>query len=73
MTENNRIYGIKTNGTSIELTPLSIEEDQTSFEYICNVSLCDNTNGNGHYSISILNHHFEKGLPIGDWKLIEGL
>lgn len=72
MADKNRLYGIKLNGPAIELTTLSIEEDQTSFEYICNVSLCENTNGNGYYSISILNQHFEKGLPIGDWKLIEG-
>lgn len=72
MADKNKIYGIKINGTSIELISLSIEDDQTSFEYICNVSLCENTNGNGRYSISILNKHFEKGLPIGNWKLVEG-
>lgn len=72
MSDKNRIYGIKANGTSIELIPLSIEDDQTPFEHICNVSLCENSNGNGLYSISILNKHFEKGLSIGNWKLIEG-
>lgn len=63
------IFGIKCNGVSIEASQISIEEDQSRFDYICNVSLKDSWNGNGTYEVSIINKDYIQGLPVGKWRL----
>lgn len=67
----NYIYGIKSEGVSIEVTRLSINDDQSSFDYICNVLLSYERDGNGEYDVSITNKDFVKGMSIGNWRIIE--
>ena len=69
---NECILGIKLNGTSFKIDLLDIKDDQTSYDYICNVNPARHVNGNGSFSISIANHNFIKGLPLGHWTLLEG-
>lgn len=66
------ILGIKLNGTSFKIDLLDIENDQTAYDYICNVNPSSYVNGNGSFSISITNHNFIKGMPLGLWTLLEG-
>ena len=63
------IFGIKCNGVSMEVSQISIEEDQSVFDYICNVSLKDSWNGNGTYDVSIINKDYIQGMPIGKWRI----
>lgn len=63
------IFGIKCNGVSIEVSQISIDDDQSRFDYICNVSLKDAWNGNGTYDVSIINKDYFQGLPVGKWRL----
>lgn len=65
------IFGIKCNGVSIQINQISIEEDQSKFDYICNVSLSDSWNGNGTYNISIVNKDLVQGFPVGKWRIIK--
>ena len=66
------ILGIKLNGTSFKIDLLDIEDNQTAYDYICNVNPSSHINGNGSFSISITNHDFIKGMPLGLWTLLEG-
>ena len=66
------ILGIKLNGTSFKIDLLDIKDDQTAYDYICNVNPSSHVNGNGSFSISIANHDFIKGMPLGLWTLLEG-
>lgn len=63
------IFGIKCNGVSISVSQISIDEDQSKFDYICNVSLKDSYNGNGTYDVSIINKDFIQGMPVGKWRI----
>lgn len=63
------IFGIKCNGVSIHVSQISIDEDQSKFDYICNVSLKDSWNGNGTYDISIVNKDYMHGMPVGKWRI----
>ena len=63
------IFGIKCNGVSIQVSPISIEDDQSVYDYICNVSLKDSWNGNGTYDVSIINKDYVQGMPIGKWRI----
>ena len=63
------IFGIKCNGVSIQVSPISIDADQSVFDYICNVSLKDSWNGNGTYDVSIINKEYVQGMPIGKWRI----
>lgn len=65
------IFGIKCNGVSISVSQISIDEDQSKFDYICNVSLKDSYNGNGTYDVSIINKDFIQGMPVGKWRIKE--
>ena len=65
----NCIFGIKCNGVSIQVTEISIDKDQSMYDYICNVSLKQSYNGNGTYDISIVNKDYEKGMPVGKWRI----
>ena len=65
------IFGIKCNGVSIHVSQISIDEDQSKDDYICNVSLKDSWNGNGTYDISIVNKDFIHGMPVGRWRIKE--
>lgn len=66
------ILGIKLNGASFKIDLLDIEDDQTAYDYICNVNPSSHVNGNSSFSISITNHDFIKGMPLGLWTLLEG-
>ena len=65
----NNIFVIKCNGVSICVSPISIDEDQTKFDYICNVLLENTSNGNGTYDVSIINEDYIQGMPVGKWKI----
>ena len=66
---NECIFGIKCNGVSISISQINIDEDQSKFDYICNVSLKNEWNGNGTYDISIINKDYIQGMPIGNWHI----
>lgn len=63
------IFGIKTKGVSLEVSQISVEEDQSEFDYICNVSLKKSYNGNGTYDVSIVNKDCIHGMPVGKWRI----
>ena len=65
------IFGIKCNGVSISVSQISIDEDQSKFDYICNVSLKESYNGNGKYDVSIINQDYIQGMPVGKWRIKE--
>lgn len=68
---NECYFGIKCNGVSINLTQISIDNDQSGYDYICNVSLKDSYNGNGTYDVSIINKDYIQGMPVGKWRIKE--
>lgn len=68
---NNCILGIGVNELSFIICRLSIHDDQKNYEYICNIMSNGNSNGNGSYTISILNHNNIQGLPYRNW-IIKG-
>ena len=68
---NDYIFGIKCNGVSIQVTQISIDEDQTKFDYICNVLLKESWKGNGTYDISIVDKDYIPGMPVGKWRIKE--
>lgn len=63
------IFGIKCNGVSISVNQISIDSDQSGYDYICNVSLKDSYNGNGTYDVSIINKDYIQGMPVGKWRI----
>lgn len=63
------IFGIKCNGVSITVSKIQIEDDQSKYDYICNVLLRDFWNGNGTYNVSILNKDRIPGMPVGKWRI----
>ena len=63
------IFGIRCNGVSIQVSQISIDEDQSMFDYICNVSLKDSWKGNGTYDVSIVNKDYVHGMPVGKWRI----
>lgn len=63
------ILGIKCNGVSMKIDTLEIDGDQTAYDYICNVMLAVESNGNGRYDISIVDKEFIQGFPIGEWRI----
>ena len=63
------ILGIKCNGVSIKIDTLEIDADQTTYDYICNVMLAAESNGNGRYDISIVDKNLIQGFPIGEWRI----
>ena len=64
------IFGIKVNGCSQQITKLSISQSQSEYDYVCNVSLAKQCNGNGEFRIAILNKDMIEGMPIGKWTLL---
>lgn len=68
---NDYIFGVKCNGVSIQVTQISIDEDQTKFDYICNVLLKESWKGNGTYDISIVDKDYIHGMPVGKWRIKE--
>lgn len=65
------ILGIKCNGVSMKIDTLEIDADQTAYDYICNVMLAVESNGNGRYDISIVDKDFVQGFPLGEWRIIK--
>lgn len=63
------IFGIRCNGVSVEVSLISIDEDQSKFDYICNVFLENFYNGNGTYNISIVNKDNIPGMAVGKWRI----
>lgn len=63
------IFGIKCNGVSISVNQISIDSDQSGYDYICNVSLKNSSNGNGTYDVSIINKDYIQGMPVGKWRI----
>lgn len=66
------ILGVIKNGVSFKIDTLKIEDDQSIYDYVCNVSSASYNNGNGTFNISILNKDFIAGMPFGKWTLIGG-
>lgn len=66
------IFGIRVNGNSQQISKLSISDNQSNFDYICNVAIENQWNGNGHFRLSIVNSERIEGLPIGKWTLLKG-
>ena len=64
------IFGIKVNDCSQQITKLSISQSQSEYDYICNVALAKQWNGNGKFRIAILNKDLIEGMPIGKWTLL---
>ncbi len=54
--DDNGILGVKMNGLSFQINELSIDDDQQNYDYICNIVSTQGWNGNGKYSISILQY-----------------
>ena len=67
------IFGIKCNGVSIQVNKISIDTDQSEYDYICNVSLRRSSNGNDTYDVSIINKDYIQGVPVGKWQIIKEL
>jgi hypothetical protein len=65
------IFGIKCNGVSISPSRISIDDDQSQYDYICNVTLKDSWNDNGTYDVSIINKDYIQGMPVGKWRIIK--
>lgn len=63
------IFGIICNGVSISVSQISIDSDQSAYDYICNVSLKESCNGNGKYDVSIINKDYIQGMPVGKWRI----
>ena len=53
----------------MKIDTLEINADQTAYDYICNVMLAMESNGNGRYDISILDKDFIQGFSIGEWRI----
>ncbi|MBD5205386.1 MAG: hypothetical protein HDS71_06280 [Bacteroidales bacterium] len=70
--EEQYIFGIKVNGSSQQITKISISDDQSVYDYICNIALESQWNGNGRFRVAIVNSERIEGLPIGNWVLISG-
>ena len=70
--EEERLFGIKQNGVLIKLDKISFNDDQSVYDYICNVSFGGDYNGNGNYVISILDKDFQ-GMSVGKWKITKAL
>lgn len=66
------IFGIRVNGNSQEILKLSISDNQNNFDYICNVAIENQWNGNGHFRLSIVNSEKIEGMPVGKWTLLKG-
>lgn len=66
---NECYFGIKCNGVSISVTQISIDSEQSEYDYICNVSLKDSNNGNGTFDVSIINKDYIQGMPVGKWRI----
>ena len=63
------ILGIKCNGVSMKIDTLEIDANQAAYDYICNVMLAVESNGNGRYDISIVDKEFIQGFPIGELRI----
>lgn len=70
--EYNGILGVKMNGLSFQIDELSIDDDQQKYDYICNIVLTEEWNGNGKFSISILDSQMKHGIVLNGWELHEG-
>ena len=53
----------------MKIDTLEIDGDQTAYDYICNVMLAVESNGNGRYDISIVDKEFIQGFPFGEWRI----
>lgn len=70
--DDNGILGVKMNGLSFQINELSIDDDQQNYDYICNIVSTQGWNGNGKYSISILDSQMKQGIVLNGWELREG-
>lgn len=66
------IFGIKINGCSQYITKLSISDDQSGYDYVCNITLGSQWNGNGCFRVSFVNSERFEGMPIGECTLLRG-
>ena len=62
---NSYVLRININGVSIKVDTLDFELDQLCYDFICNVDLMSNVNGNGKYAISIVNDEYVAGCQVG--------
>lgn len=56
----------------MKIDTLDFDSNQSPYDYICNVNLLENDKGNGTFQISITDHNYVAGCPIGTWKLLSG-
>ena len=66
---NEYIIGIKSNKSSMKIDNLTIDDDQSEYDYICTASLKKIPQGNGRYDISIVNKKRVQGMRIGKWRI----
>ncbi len=69
---DNEILGIKMNGLSLHIDELSIDDDQQKYDFVCNIVSTQAWNGNGKFSISILDRQLKHGIILNGWELCEG-
>ena len=68
----NRILGICVNGLSTQIEVLDFAADQSKNDFICNISLLYNDNGNGKYNIDFFDKKLTPGCLIGGWRVTSG-
>lgn len=64
--------GFKKSGVSVQIDNLSNKSDHSGYDYFCDVSLVENDNGNGQYTVSFFDKQYAQGFPMGKWTLLKG-
>ncbi len=70
--EKQCFLGLKKCGVSVQIDKLSNKTDHSSYDYFCDVSLVENDNGNGQYTVSFFDKQYAQGFPMGKWTILQG-
>lgn len=65
-------FGVIIDGSSFRLENLQPLSNRNKYNYFCNVSRVGYFNGNGSYDITITDKDFNRGCPVGKWKIVSG-
>lgn len=65
-------FGVIIDGSSFRLENLQPLTNRNKYNYFCNVSRVCYFNGNGSYDITITDKDFNRGCPVGKWKIVSG-
>lgn len=65
-------FGVIIDGSSFRLENLQPLSNRNKYNYFCNVSRVCYFNGNGSYDITITDKDFNRGCPVGKWKIVSG-